>query len=925
MPTTRSTFPRGQEGQAAGPSADGGPATEAPMGTVAIIDGNSLMHRAFHAVPPTMNAPDGNPTNAVFGFIAMFLKLVGEFDLTGVVCAFDAGRPRFRMEAIEQYKAQRPPTDPDLKAQFPLVEHLLEAMNVPIVRIPGWEGDDILGTFARQGEESGCRILLVTGDKDAYQLASPTTSIVSTKKGLSEVVIYGPDQVKARYGVTPGQVPDYLGLKGDPSDNIPGVPGVGEKTAAKLIGEYGSLDNLLAHADEVKGKVGERLRANEDAARASRLVATIHRDLPVDRGLLDVRFPDFDPERVREAFGALRFNAHLGKVLELQARARSGAPGQGADTSTTGADPRLGSAAQGATVVVAPVVEGRAATSLLDHAVANHEWVGVAASLGSGEELFGTSLTLCVATHGGVARFEDDAVLPVLVGLIRGGLVAAGDMKRLLQVAVPADSSLPAALDASEVDPTRIFDASIAAYLLMSNATGYPVSALLLEYLDVIVPSGVDAFEGTIVDAAGALALRDELLRRLGEDDSLACLDRIELPLVPVLLQMERTGTALDTGVLRLQAATTGARLDGLRDEIYTLAGERFNIDSPKQLGEVLFERLALPTRKRTKTGYSTDAKVLESLSSLHPLPERVLRYRELAKMKSTYLDALPRLLGGDGRLHTTFNQTVTTTGRLSSSDPNLQNIPVRTAFGRQVREAFKPAEDDYVFLSADYSQIELRLLAHLSQDDNLIHAFTSGADFHRATAARVFDVDPDEVTPEMRSRAKAVNFGIVYGQQAFGLGQSLHIGYAEAQEMIDRYFEAYPQVRTYLDTTVAEARERGYATTIFGRRRHIPELASDNATVHSFGERTAMNHPMQGSAADIIKLAMVEVARRLALEHLSARLVLQVHDELDFECPIDEVERLSVLVADVMSHVVALSVPLNVSVSTGTSWSAAK
>lgn len=911
-------------GQTGSATVDASPLVDTPVQTVAIIDGNSLMHRAFHAVPPTMNAPDGNPTNAVFGFIAMFLKLMSEFDLTGVICAFDAGRPKFRMEAIEQYKAQRPPMDPDLKVQFPLVEQLLEAMNVPIVRIPGWEGDDILGTFARQGEEAGCRILLVTGDKDAYQLASPTTSIVTTRKGLSDVAIYGPAQVKARYGVTPEQVPDYLGLKGDPSDNIPGVPGVGEKTAAKLIAEYGSLDNLLIHADEVKGKVGENLRANEDAARASRLVATIHRDLPVDGGLLDVRFPDFDPERVREAFGALRFNAHLGKVLELRARAQSDAMGQDVPSSDD-ADHRLGTAVEGAAVVVSPVLEGVAAAALVDDAIVNHEWVGVAASLGSGEELFGTSLTLCVASRGGVARFDEDSTLPVLVRLVREGNIVAGDMKHLLQTVVPADSAMPAALDVSEIDPVRVFDASVAAYLLMSGAAGYPVATLLAEYRGVVVPTGDDGLEEVIVDAAGALALREELSDRLSEDGSLVCLERIELPLIPVLLQMERTGTALDTGILRSFADTTAAELDGLRDEIYTLAGEQFNIDSPKQLGEVLFDHLALPTRKKTKTGYSTDAKVLESLSSLHPLPERVLRYRELAKMKSTYLDALPRLLGEDGRLHTTFNQTVTITGRLSSSDPNLQNIPVRTPFGRQVREAFKPAEDDYVFLSADYSQIELRLLAHLSKDENLIQAFTSGADFHRATAARVFDIDPDEVTPEMRSRAKAVNFGIVYGQQAFGLGQSLHIGYPQAQEMIDRYFDAYPQVRTYLDTTVAEARERGYATTIFGRRRHIPELASTNATVRSFGERTAMNHPMQGSAADIIKLAMVETARRLDLEHFLARFVLQVHDELDFECPQDEIERLSALLGEVMPGVVALSVPLDVSVSTGGSWAATK
>lgn len=889
--------------------------------TIAVIDGNSLMHRAFHAVPPTMNAPDGAPTNAVFGFISMFIKMVETLKPDAVICAFDAGRPAFRMEALERYKAQRPPMDDNLKVQFPLIERLLKAMGIPVVKVPGWEGDDILGTLSLKGEQEGDQVLLVTGDKDIFQLASSQVKIVSTRKGITDVAVYGPAEVQERYGVTPDLVPDFLGLKGDPSDNIPGVPGVGEKTAAKLIQQYGGLDSIYAHADEIKGKLGEKVRDNEDAARTSKLVATIRRDVPIDLDPDLVTWPSFDPNEVRQAFGELRFTAHLNKVLALGEQ-------DGNDTCETSADGRLalGSAADGATVVIEPVVEGDEAQQLLDDACDQGLWLGVGLEEGDGAELFGETRTLYVASDSAVARFEGEQVPTVLARLARGGRIVGHDLKSLLQVAVPKDSAEPAAFDPSELSPERLFDTSIAAYLLMSNAKAYPVSGLLLDNLGVSVPTGDDALSPALIDAAGALALRQPLLDRMGEENALTCFNRIELPLIGVLLQMERTGTALDQGQLKCMAASTSVEIEELKGQIYELAGEEFNIDSPKQLGAVLFEKLELPVRKKTKTGYSTDAKVLTSLAGIHPLPEKVLHYRELAKMKSTYLDALPEMANayGDKRLHTTFNQTITTTGRLSSSDPNLQNIPVRTDFGRRVREAFTPCEDDYVFVSADYSQIELRLLAHLSADEHLMGAFNSGADFHRSTAARVFGVDFDDVTPEMRSRAKAVNFGIVYGQQAFGLSQSLHISMGEAQEMIDRYFESYPDVRSYLDRTVKEAKEKGYAETIFGRRRHIPELASRNANLRSFGERTAMNHPMQGSAADIIKLAMAEVARRMHEAKLSARLVLQVHDELDFECPLSELDALSDLVGDAMSNIVKLNVPLIVDVSSGKTWAEA-
>ena len=873
---------------------------------IAVIDGNSLMHRAYHAVPPTMNAPDGTPTNAVFGFCSMLFKFIEIARPDGIVCAFDAGKPKFRMEALEQYKAQRPPMDDELRCQFPVMESLLEAMNIPVVKVPGWEGDDILGTVAARDEERGYETLLVSGDKDVNQLVTDLTHVVTTKKGITDVVIYDPETVKEKYGITPAQFPDYLGFMGDTSDNIPGVPGIGPKTAQKLLDQYGTMEGVYDNLDKLKGKQLENIRDNREMAFLSRKIATIVTDLDFELDVDEVAWPSFDAETVAAAFGAIKFNAHLDKLLRLVGQ-------EGAVSAAKSFE------AQDA-------VEGADASALIEGALGRGERVGLSFVRPAQESLFAPSLTVAVACGEGCAVVEGDEAIAALVRFVKEGAFSALDAKAVLHEVFPRDSSDLALVDEADLFGADFFDVALAAYVLNSSAGKYPLDALLETYCDAALPAASDDRARVAIEAQAVRALAEILEGKLDEEDGQGVYRRIDAPLVSVLAVVERNGAPIDSTALAALGESTQAEIDQLKAKIYELAGEEFNVDSPKQLGHILFEVLEMPHGKKNKSGYSTDAQVLKKLAADFELPVIVLHYRELAKIKSTYIDALPQIARryGDGRVHTSFNETVTATGRLSSSDPNLQNIPVRTDFGRKIRACFGALDGDSVFLSADYSQIELRLLAHLSGDEHLVAAFNSGADFHASTAARVFGVPVEEVTPEMRSRAKAVNFGIVYGQQAFGLAQSLEIPMAEAKEMIDRYFEAYPGVRAYLDETVAGARERGYAETMFGRRRYIPELSARNAVQRGFGERTAMNHPMQGSAADIIKLAMNEVARRLVADGFEAKLLIQVHDELDFSVPAAEIDRLSAMVKDVMENVIELKVPLIADVSWGATWAEA-
>lgn len=910
--------------------------------TFAVIDGNSLMHRAFHAVPPTMNAPDGRPTNAIFGFLNMFLKMIDAFNPDGVVVAFDKGKPRVRMEMLPQYKAQRPPMDPDLHAQFPMIKELLTALNVPILQSEGWEGDDILGTMARLGEEAGCDMLLVTGDRDMYQLVTEHVNVVSTRKGLSDVAIMTPESVDDLYhGITPALVPDFYGLKGDTSDNIPGVPGIGPKKASALIAQYGSLDEVIAHADEVKGKMGENLRAHIDDALLSRKVATIRTDAPVELDFEATSFPAYSADEVSAALGTLGITAMQNRFLAL-----IGGEGGAAAAARTFEMPTIERTAAGDAEALGSVA------AEVSRAIDAGEWVAAVVDDDKEEgALFGLTRTLWLATSKGLFALEEGdscavaevegfnfvhgVIAGVLARLFMEGRVASPDMKALLHELSPIDSSEPELMNPLAADSTRIFDTVVAAYLLDSDRSEFDEAYLADTYLQMALPAargaedaGEDAPAPAARTAALTLALVAPLRDRMARENAANVFDGIEMPLVPVLAKMERAGMLVDPDRLRSLSEGLATQITEVERSIRDLAGdETFNIGSPMQLSHVLFDVMGLPTKglKKTKRGYySTNAKVLSDLARDHEIVRLILDWREKSKIKSTYLDTLGPLRRGDGRVHTTYNQTITATGRLSSSDPNLQNIPTRSELGRTVKTAFSAGEGS-VFLAVDYSQIELRLLAHLSGDEHLVRAFNEGEDFHAETAARVFGVPVSEVTPDLRSRAKAVNFGIVYGQQAYGLSQSLHISMAEARDMIDRYYEAYPGVRTFLDNVVARAKQTGYAETMYGRRRHIPELKAKNPQLRGFGERTAMNHPMQGTAADIIKIAMARVSRRLEEEGFAAHMILQVHDELDFECPVDEVERLTTMVRDVMEHVVDLRVPLIAEASTGVTWADAK
>ena len=1004
---------------------------------VAIIDGNSLMHRAFHAVPDYMTAPDGRPTNAVFGFISMLLKLVEGLTPDGVIAAFDRGIPEFRLEAIEQYKATRTPTDENLVKQFPMIKEVLEALEIPVVELQGWEGDDILGTLAAQAKQAGAECLLVTSDKDALQLVDENTKVVNSRSGANELVVFDREAVIERWGVPPELICDFLGLMGDSSDNIPGVPGVGEKRAQALLLEYGTMDDVLANADGIKGKMGESLRQNADLARASRRAATISCDVPVQCDIQSVRFPGYQAARATEVFRKFGLTSQLTKVLKLAESAQgvsdadagsagagvggagSGAGGAGlGDAGATKGD--VGSSGSGAgdasgrtSDFSSSGVDGTDASDTsgsCGETITPHERV-THYSYQDGQQAIDTLLlaldqkkTIALVILEAQAQgnlFESNE--PSLYAAVEGQALNLGtlenkdllvklytqatqlvafDHKATLGYLLPKDMSQSAAIHYNDIDASRLFDCGLAAYLIDSTAVPNSLEQLLARYpqltrdsytleaapfavtspaatADTASPAATAGPEGTASSAgaagttaatpaptpisesefearldviyrlAGLLELATIMHQQMQEQNALPCYESIEKPLIAVLAQMERTGVRIEPGILAEMNQTVTAELQNLVSQAHQLADEEFNLDSPKQVGAVLFDKLKLPPIKKTRTGYSTDASVLEELKTMHPLPAIMLEYRELAKLKSTYLDALPRLIASDGKIHTTLHQNVTATGRLSSADPNLQNIPVRTELGRQIRLAFVPdaaalGVDHAVLLGADYSQIELRVLAHCSEDPGMVQSFIAGEDFHTMTAAQVWSIVPDQVTSELRTRAKAVNFGIVYGQQSYGLSQSLGISFQEAQTLIDRYFTTFPGVRDYLDKTVALARSQGWVETIFGRRRYLKDIYSSNANTRNFANRTAMNHPMQGSAADIIKLAMIDVMNRIMAEGYRAQLILQVHDELLLNCAADDVEAISAMVRNSMESVCELKVPLLVDINIGANWAEA-
>lgn len=843
--------------------------------TFVIIDGNSLMHRAFHALPPLSNA-DGVYTNAVFGFLSMLFKVVGDEQPRYLAVAFDLHGPTFRHKDYSEYKAGRKPTAPELRPQFDLVRECLEKMGVKILTCPTFEADDILGTFARRCEEAGIPALLVTGDRDSMQLVTKTSNVLYTRRGVSDVVRYTPEKVLEDFGVTPAQIPDLKGLMGDASDNIPGIPGIGEKTAIKLLSAYGTLENALDHAEaDLKGKQREKMIDGRMSGLMSKKIATITRYVPLDDVTLeDCRLGDM--RGVLPLFEQLGLKTLTVRLLQLSGlRAEENAP---AAPQIAWQDERqLLSEAEISTFISALPTDARTALLMRE------DGVSLAAENGA------------------------QALIPFAQGLLGGGLDPLCAAKALAPLLTGAR-------------PLILWNAK---RLKTEFASwGLPVTAVFDD--DQIMQYLLAPQNGKYEAPENAAALLQQTLsdeRALDEQEMTKLYREIELPLLSTLYDMERDGFLVDRDELNRLGAQYDQQIAELKDEIFSLCGvASFNLNSPQQLGSVLFDTLGLPAKKKTARGYSTDAETLNELAELHPVVDKILLYRQVAKLKSTYIDGLLRLTGRDGRIHTWFDQTIAATGRISSSEPNLQNIPVRTPMGREIRRAFI-APSGSVLVDADYSQIELRLLAHLSGDEAMCEAFTLGQDIHARTAAEVYGVPLDEVTPQMRSSAKAVNFGIVYGISDFGLASNLHISRKEAAEFISRYFARYPAIHRFMDACVSQGKAEGYSVTMYGRRRPLPELSSPNYNRRQFGERAAMNTPVQGAAADIIKIAMNAVHDELKASGLSAKLILQVHDELIVEAPEEEREQVETLLRRCMENAASLRVPLIADVHSGRSW----
>ncbi len=846
------------------------------------IDGNSLMHRAYYALP-AMTSRDGTPTGAIFGFLSMLLKLV-DTKPDYLVVAFDLHGPTFRHEQYQEYKAGRRETPEDLRPQFPLLQELLRQMGINVCTSEGFEADDLLGTFARMAEADGAEALLVTGDRDALQLISEKTHVLLTKKGISETVEMDIDALRETYGLTPERMCDLKGLMGDGSDNIPGIPGVGEKTALKLLEQYGSIESVLAHACEVKGKLGERIREHAELARMSYWLGIIRTDVPITCTLAD---SEFDPSRMAEALPLMR-------QLQLNAIANRLPVQVSADR------PKIEQRSKTNTVEIEDIV----ALQTVVHTLANAERLALCAE---GDVLY-------------LAADEDTEYRVRLFGnLLEQGLGAA-EVWQIVRPLLEAEKPKKLLFDAKRwmhmlaVEEITLqgleFDAMIVDYLLNATRPTPSLAALAQERLGAQSAS-----------ASALIRLYGPMMEQMNADGLIQLYDTVERPLIGVLFRMEHQGFYVDPGVLKDLNTQFTARIDELAGQIYEQAGENFNILSTKQLGAILFEKLGLPAQRKTKTGYSTDSDVLDQLIELHPIVPLIQEYRFLTKLKSTFIDGLLAVIStADGRVHTSFNQNVAATGRISSTEPNLQNIPVRTTLGREIRKAFV-ASPGNVLVGADYSQIELRLLAHISADEAMIANFKEGGDIHTRTAGEVFGVPAGEVTTEQRSAAKAVNFGIVYGISEFGLSRNLGISRKRAGEYIERYLSRYPGVRAYMQHSVENGKRDGYVKTLLGRRRELQELRSSNYNTRSFGERVAMNMPIQGTAADIIKLAMVRVDAALYERNLKAKLVLQVHDELILDTPPEEEEEVKGIVCDCMQNAMQLDVPLIADVRSGHSW----
>jgi DNA polymerase I len=893
------------------------------MAKLMLIDGNSLTYRAFFALPTDMATASGQVTNAVFGFTSMLINLVRDHRPDRIAVAFDRPEPTFRHEAIETYKANREAAPDILRQQVGLVRQVVETLRIPIVEVPGYEADDVIATLATTGRDEGDEVLVVTGDRDVYQLVEdPAVRVLYNKRGVSDYALYDEEGIEARCGVAPAKYVHYAALRGDPSDNLPGVPGVGEKTAAKLLNTYGDLDGIFAHLDDQTPKLRQNLASHEEQVRKNAEVMVLVRDVDLDADPAPLAPDTIDFGEVRKLFDFLEFRTLYDRLMEALG---SGDAPVGTEHEVLEAEVRSLETTDQAIEVLAS----------LRHA---DEPLAVAAAW-QGAEGRSPLLGLALVVDAGSAEVvwlpdvlvAEPAVLDALASLVdEGGRpLAAHGAKELMR-----------GLHTYDIDVRSLrIDTRIAAYLVDPAESRYLLDELLERYADLRLPDESGTAEGQLdfggeegaphpVAAAREALAVDRLVRPLSEALAARGLsrlnDEIEVPLVRVLAKMETVGVGVDVDELRRLNDDLESDCERLKREVWKDAGEEFNVNSTPQLREILFDRLQLTPQKKTKTGYSTDAASLEKLLGEHPIIEHLLQYREVEKLRSTYGGGLLAEVQPDGRIHASFNQTVARTGRLSSDQPNLHNIPVRSEVGRAFRRAFVPAAG-FELLVADYNQIELRCIAHLAEDPGLIAAFESRQDIHTATAARVFGVDPADVTIEQRSKAKMVSYGLAYGMEAYGLGQRLAIPTAEAQGILDAYFEAFPSVHAYMERTVAEARERGYTETLFGRRRLIPELSSSNFRIRQAGERQAMNAGIQGLAADIFKVALVRLDSRLEKDQLISRLILQVHDEVIVEARDGERDAVTDAVLDAMCGAFDLRVPLEVNLAYGPTWADAK
>jgi DNA polymerase-1 len=887
-----------------------------------LIDGHSLAYRAFYALPTTLTTSSGQVTNAVYGFVSMLIKLLSDFQPDSLVVAFDRGRPAYRLEQYAEYKAHRPPMPDTLREQIEIIKGLLETMGIAQLEMEGYEADDLLATLAANLDRAGSQAFIVTSDKDILQLVDDNVRVVANKKGLTDIVIFDRPQVIERFGVPPEHIADFLALKGDASDNIPGVSGVGDKTATQLIQAYGGIDEIYAHLDEIKSeKTRKLLLAGKEDAFLSRNLARLVADLPVELDPRAFLLNAWDREAVRRLFEQLEFRTLFTRLEGLADRLFPSSPPVKSEKRVSEPPPAAAEVViRDASQLASLSEKARAAGTI--YVYMDQEGAGY-----SGVSLRG--LAMVAGDDSFFLDCEDyDLVRNCFHSLIASGARWVTHAAKDLQLHL-----LKYGFDA----PVFSFDSELAAYLLDPTSLDYRFERLARDCLrleleeDTTRQLSLDAAtatdSGEILRRAHCLeGLEQVLVARLNEVNLADLNSNLELPLQAVLARMECAGVRIDVPFLKTLSQETGERLLELEEEIHRLAGEPFNVNSPQQLSRVLFEVLELPVVKKTKTGYSTDMEVLEALAEQHPIVPLVLEVRELSKLKGTYLDALPRLVDPtSGRLHTSFNQTVTATGRLSSSSPNLQNIPVRSQAGIRVRQAFIPGRDEDFLLVADYSQIELRILAHLSGDAGLIEAFAQDLDIHAATASEVFGVPLGQVTSEHRRRAKAINFGLLYGMGAHGLSRQINVTDAEARQYIQMYFERYPRVKEYLEEEVQRATQNGYVETILGRRRRLPELLSPEGRMKSLGVRLAMNSPIQGSAADVIKLAMLALDDALRVEGLRSRLILQVHDELLLDTVADERDRVASLVREKMEGALEISVPLRVELSIGKNWKEAK